>query len=851
MGVALARHDALIRAACERNAGHVFKTVGDAFCVAFQTPREALNAAIEIQRALIAEDWGEIGALSSRMGIHTGAAEHRDNDYFGGTLNRVARIEAAAHGGQILLSQVARELLEDEPLDGVRFKSLGRHHLRNLDRPEHLFQAAAAGLPDTFPPPRSLEVLPNNLPVQTTSFVGRGAETESIHRHLKSTRLLTLMGPGGTGKTRLALEVGAQLIHDYRDGVWLAELAPVTDPDRVVAAVALAVGAREEPERTQREALVHFLRDKHLLLILDNCEHLLAAASGLCSELLRACPRLTIIAASRQTLGVAGEATFLVPPLAIYDVRLQPLTGPDLAEQLSQYEAVKLFIARATAVRPDFAVTNANAPALAEICSRLDGIPLAIELAAARVRVLDPEQIAARLDDRFRLLRGTERGGHLPHQQTLQALIDWSHDLLSEPERILFRRLGVFIGGRSLEAIEAVCADESIDDLEILDLLQLLVDKSLVAVEREPGAGSRYTLTESVWQYARNKLDASGELARLRDRHLDFFLRLGESAAQPLEGPKQKDWLDRCHAERFNFRTAFEWAGESGRAEAGFRLFASIYRAMEIRGSLEEAREVAERLLAVPGPNVEPSHRARFLVAAGRLAWAADRYGEARRFHDQARAIYWQTGDIAGIALTAMLTGFLDRGDGRIEAAEQHFQQGLELANQLGDSLPLKAGCLTGLGSIALDRGDLDAARKLKEESLALYEALGDRWIIGLILWGIVQVSIAQRDAARAATALDEWAAITQELGNRWMLPYLLEARAHLAVVEGRPELAAQAFGAAEVAREHFGTRFSASEQATHDSFRAELSRLLPADVQKHAWDHGRQSQPWDLVAQK
>lgn len=848
MGAALARHDAIVRAACARHGGHVFKTVGDAFCVAFETPRAALDTAIEVQRALQSEDWGEIGAISSRMGIHTGAAEHRDNDYFGGTLNRVARIEAAAHGGQILLSQVARELLEDEASDTAEFKSLGNHHLRNLDRPEHLFQACVPGLPDTFPPPRSMEVLPNNLPVQTTSFVGREREIEAIRRQLGSTRLLTLMGTGGTGKTRLALEVGAQLIHDYRDGVWLAELAPISDPARVAEAIASAVGAREEPDRSLRETLVHFLREKQLLLLLDNCEHLLSAAASLCAELLRACPRLKIVAASRHALGIAGETSFPVPPLGIYDVRLQALTGPDLAEQLSQYEAVKLFIARATAVRPDFVVTNANAPALAEICSRLDGIPLAIELAAARVRVLDPEQIAARLDDRFRLLRSGERGGHLPHQQTLQALIDWSHDLLSEPERVLFRRLGVFVGGRTLEAIEAVCAGGGLDEFEILDLVQQLVDKSLVAVEREAGAVSRYAMIESVWQYARVKLEDSGEMSVLRDRHLDFFLRLAATAAPQLEGPRQKEWLDRCQAERLNFRTALDWVVQSKRTEDGFRLFADLYRAMEIRASLEEARVVADRLLALPDEGAAPASKARFLVAAGRLAWAADRYEEARRFHEEAQAIYGQLGDERGLGLCEMLLGFLDRGDGGTESAESRFLRGLEIASRFPDAVLLKAGCLSGLGGIALDRGDLATARKLKEESLALYGQLGDGWVSGLILWGIVQVSIAQGDCLRAKSALAEWARLTRELGNRWMLVYLLESRASLAVAEGQPESAALAFGAAEAAREHFGTQFSSTEQASREAALAKLKRLLPEEDLRREWERGRHLPPWELV---
>ncbi len=848
MGAALARHDGIVRSAAEAWSGHVFKTVGDAFCVAFSTPVEALSAAIEAQRGLAAENWGELGPLVVRMGLHSGAAEYRAGDYFGGTLNRASRIEAAARGGQILLSQITFELLEDERLEGIRFKSLGSHRLRNLDRPEHLYQASATGMAEDFPPPRSMEVLPNNLPVQTTSFVGREKEIEESLRRLEKTRLLTLMGTGGTGKTRLALEIGARVINEFRDGVWLVELALITDPDRVLGAMAAAVGAREEPERPLRDTMVNFLKGKTVLLILDNCEHLLKAVSALTTDLLRACPNLKILAASRHSLGIAGETAFPVPPLGMFDVRLHKLTGPDIAAQLSQYEAVKLFIERAVSVRPDFVVTNANAPALAEICSRLDGIPLAIELAAARVRVLDLGQIAERLGDRFRLLRSKDRGEHLPHQQTLQTLIDWSFDLLSEQERILFRRLGVFVGGRTIEALEAVCSGDGIEDFEILDLVEQLADKSLVTVEREPGATPRCTIIESVWQYTRDKLTESGEEDTLRDRHLEYFLKFAEKAAPHLEGREQKEWLDRCQAERFNFRAAFQWAQLSNKPQHGFRIFAATYRVIEIRGSLEEAREVVSDLLALPHEGVPPACLANFYVAAGRIAWAADRYEECRSFHDQAQAIFTELGDENGVALCEMLKGFLDRGDGKLDESEQHFRKGLEIAERGNASAYVKAGCLTGAGSIALDRGDPEKARKLKEDSLKVYEQIGDRWIIGLILWGISDVCIAQADYERAGSALAEWAEITRDLGNGWMLPHILEAEASLAVAGGKPERAAHIFGAAEVARERFGTQFSPSENARHDAALAGLKKLLPEKDLQAAWEEGRRASPWDLI---
>jgi predicted ATPase/class 3 adenylate cyclase len=846
MGAALARHDELIRSAVEAHGGRVFKRVGDSSCAAFQAPRDSLLAAIDAQRALATEDWSDIGSLPVRMGIHVGAAEFRDGDYFGGTLNRASRIESAAHGGQILLSRITVELLEDEPLDSISFKSLGTHRLRNLDRPEHLYQAVAAGLQESFPPPRSMEALPNNLPVQTTSFVGREKELDDVKRLLGSTRLLTLMGTGGTGKTRLALEAGAQVIHDFRDGVWLVELALISEPERVEEALAEALGVREEPDRPLRATLLSFLRGKNALLLFDNCEHLLSMVSMLGADLLRSCPRLKILATSRHSLGIGGEATFFVPPLQVLEFSEEGFREPGFARRLSQYEAVKLFVARAVAVSPDFVLTDDNAPAVAEICSRLDGIPLAIELAAARVRLLNVDQIASRLDDRFRLLRGGRRDG-LPHQQTLEALIDWSYDLLSEQERIAFRRMGVFGGGRTLEALEAVCSGDGIEEFEVLDLLEQLVDKSLISVERDAAGNTRYTMIESVWHYSREKLEASGEAAVLRDRHLNYFLAFAEQAAPHLEGPDQKAWLDRCQRELFNIRFAAEWAIRSRKAEAGLRLFSALYRVMEIRSNLAEPWEIAMRLLTLPDGEVAPKYKADARIAIGRLAWAADHYDESRRLYAEAQRLYEAAGDERGSVLAEMLMGFLDRGDGDIESAERRFQRALTSGRRIGLAY-VEAGCLSGLGSIAMDHGDLGLARRLKEESLAIYERLGDRWIIGLILGGITRVAIAQKDLSRAQSALGKWTQITRELGNRWTLPDILDCYADLALAANQPERAARLFGAAEATRENLGGQLSANETAQHEASLISLKAMLSESKLREAWEAGRVASPWEVI---
>ncbi len=845
MGAALARHNDLIRTAVDLQDGYVFKTVGDSFCVAFHTPQSAVLAAVAAQRALMSEDWSKIGSLIVRMGIHTGVAEFRDGDYFGGTLNRAARIEAAAHGGQILLSQVTVDLLEDEHFGVAVFKSLGNHRLRNLDRPEHLFQAGVPGLRDIFPPPKSMEILPNNLPVQSTSFIGRDHEMESIRHLFERTSLLTLIGTGGTGKTRLALEAGARLINDFSGGVWLIEFAPISDPTRIVEVITSVLSIREEPDRPLKTTLLSSLRDREILLIFDNCEHLLAATSSLAAELLRTCPRLKILATSRHSLGVAGEQTFPVPPLGMLDVRIHELTGPNVAEQLSQFDAVKLFIERATSVRPDFRVTNANAPALAEVCSRLDGIPLAIELAAARVRVLSLDQIAARLNDRFHLLRGGHRTS-LPHQQTLQALIDWSHDLLSDQERIVFRRLGAFIGGRTLPALESVCTGDGVEAYDILDLVQQLVDKSLVTVERDTAGEPRYTMIESVWQYAKEKLELSDEAPIIRQRHMEYFLNWAEMAAPLMEGPDQKLWLDRGYDETINFRAATEWALTTGNIEAGLRFVTALHRLLEVRGNVAKALELVRKLFTSTDETISPKVHADACVSAGRLAWAADQYEEARAFHEEALRIYATIGDESGAALTNMLMGFLDRGDRKLELADQHFRRGLELATKTG-RLYVQAGCESGLGSLALDRGDLAEARRLKEESVVHYEKLGDHWVTGLLLWGIAKVSMAQGDLARAKSSLDQWLQITHDLGNRWLLPYIFDCYGEVALLRGDAEKAARVLGAAQGMRNTSGARFSDGEQDEHDAIMGRLKAKLPDGQWKIFWDEGLNS-PWTVA---
>ena len=474
---ALARHDALARAAVEGHRGHVVKMTGDGMCAAFDDPQDAVAAALEFQQALAKLETTGGLALRARCGLHAGIVERRDNDFFGTVLNRAARIMAAAHGGQVLVSQALSVLLSDRLPPGIELLPLGAVRLRDLASPESVFQVLHPSLRREFPALRSLSSTPNNLPQQVTSFIGRDRELSELRRGLRKGRLVTILGAGGLGKTRLSLQAAADVMDDYPDGIWLVELAPIADARMVPQAIASVLGVKEETGRPVSEALIKAVGDRRLLLILDNCEHLLAACADVCRRLLQAGPHLRILASSREPLHVAGETTFPLPALAMPDV--DQTVAPSA---LAQYEAVHLFVDRAAAALPSFRVTDQNATAIVDICRRLDGIPLAIELAAARVRALSVQAIAERLTNRFGLLTGGDRTA-LPRQQTLRASIDWSHDLLTDKERILFRRLAVFAGGWTLEAAERVAAGDEVAEGEVLGLLADLVDKSLVMVD--------------------------------------------------------------------------------------------------------------------------------------------------------------------------------------------------------------------------------------------------------------------------------------------------------------------------------------------------------------------------------
>ncbi len=524
------------------------KTTGDGLHAVFVTTRDALDAAVGAQLSLAAEDWGAAGDLRVRMGLHTGDAEARDGDYYGPATNRAARVMTAAHGSQIVVSHATEQIVRDTLPEGVALTDLGEHRLPDLARPERVFQVVAPGLRREFPPLRSLDAMPGNLPSQLTSFVGRAVEREAIADALLASRLVTVTGVGGVGKSRIAIQVALDVLRRFPDGAWLCELAAANDADELAQVVAATLGVVPRPGSTLDDSVLDALRTRELVLVLDNCEHLLAAVGRLTDGFLRECPGVRILATSREALGVAGEQVW---PLS--SLELPPRASA--LDTVVASEAVQLFAERARAVQPGFVLDDANAEAVAEICRRLDGIPLAVELAAARVTVMSPSDIAARLDQRFQLLTGGRRTAAGRHQ-TLLAAIEWSYEMLDPQERVLFERLGVFPGTFDAEAVAGVAAGDGIEAWDVLDAGAGLVAKSMLVADEASGS-TRYHMLETLRAFAREHLEANGGQQEWFRRHVDHYRNFAEQADVGLAGPDEVAWRKRVHLEFENLRAAF------------------------------------------------------------------------------------------------------------------------------------------------------------------------------------------------------------------------------------------------------------------------------------------------------
>jgi predicted ATPase/class 3 adenylate cyclase len=799
----LEEHQKILRAAFAPRGGVEVSTEGDSFFVVFPSAPQAVAAALEAQRALASHPWGEDAEVRVRMGLHTGEGVFGADNYVGADVHRAARIASAGHGGQVVVSASTEALVQPSAPEGATFRDLGEHRLKDLPHTEHLFQVVVDDLPADFPSLRSMDVRPNNLPVQLTSFVGRRRELEAIQTAVRKSRFLTLTGPGGTGKSRLSIQAASGLLPEFEDGAFFVALAPITDPGLVVPSIAQALGLREaSSDRPPIEGLIDHLREKEVLLVLDNFEQVLDAA-GEVGQLLTATERVRVLATSREPLGLHGEREYPVPPMGLPDPGHLP--SPD---RMSQYESVALFIERATAVKPGFTVTNENAPAIAEICARLDGLPLAIELAAARVKILDPQAMLSRLEHSLMFL--TRGARDVPaRQQTLRDAIAWSFDLLDEEERRLFARLAVFAGGFSLDAAEAVTNPDGELAMDTLDGVASLTNKSLLRqMESEPGEPAFFML-ETIREFAAERLAASPDLEEVARRHASFFLELAERFGPELTGPNQIHWLDRFTAEHDNFRAALTWTESADDLDTALRLGGSLWRFWQMRGHLREGRERLDRLLAFPSGSASKEARAVALEGAGGVAyWMAD-MSVARRYYEECLAIRRELGEPRAIAEALYNLGFSisyeDRTQLNAEAARTVFEEALAMFRQLGDQGAI-ARALWAIGNARYIAGDYEGAMEPLEEALEIQRRLGNRFDVAwsLFMQGLSLLNRGKTESVEAA--LGEALSILVEAKDTSGLPLVLWGFSALSILQGDGPRAVRLAAAAAAVEETSGS---------------------------------------------
>ena len=754
----------LLRAVFREHHGHEVDTQGDAFFVTFARANDAVSAAVAAQRTLAAHSWPEGMAVRVRMGLHTGEPELTLEGYVGLDVHHAARIMSAGHGGQILLSPTTRELVEHELPAEVSLCDLGVHRLKDLKRPTHLFQLVIADLPADFPPLKTLNASPNNLPVQPTPFIGREKEVAAVEHLLQreEVRLVTLTGPGGVGKTRLGLQVAAELADRFADGVVFVNLALTSDPTLVVPTIAQVLCIPEVAGQTLLERLKEQLRQKQVLLLLDNFEQVVSAAVQV-ADLLSDCPQLKVLVTSRETLHVQAEHEFAVPPLTLPDL----IHLPGLAA-LSLYEAVALFLERAQATKPDFQLTPTNARAIAEICACLDGLPLAIGLAAARIKLLPPQALLARLGQRLAVLTSGARD--VPaRQQTLRNTIEWSYDLLDAQEQRLFRRLAVFVGGGTPEAIEAVSTTAGDTDADVLEGIASLLDKSLLQRTERDGKEPHYVMLETIREYGLEALTSGGEAEATREAHAAYYLALAEQADPELSGPQQIIWFERLEREHDNLRAALSWFLEQGsdgqNRELALRLSGALSQFWLLRGYVSEGRQWLERALD-ESRGVRSSVRAKALVGAGELATMQDDFGQAEALCGESLALYRELRDRRGSATSLSSLGYTALMRSNYAAARALEEEALTLFREIGD----RGGsvfALHPLATVLFYQGEYGRAHALLEESLVLSREIGGVKGIADSLMLLGLVLLLQGDLARAHARLEESLAVSREVGYR------------------------------------------------------------------------------------
>jgi predicted ATPase/class 3 adenylate cyclase len=863
MKSALALHDSILRGAIESNHGIVIKTTGDGFHAVFEKAIDAILAAIQAQSELhsVVTSPSETICIKARMGIHTGEAELRDGDYYGQSLNRAARLMSVANGEQTILSSITGELAREHLPTDVSLLDLGEHHLKDLVRSEHIFQLNVRGLPFEFPPLKTLNITPNNLPLQLTSFIGREREIEEIRKLIAASRMVTLTGSGGTGKTRLSIEVGVQELASFANGVWLVELAPLSDPAQIIPSLALVFGLQELPTIPLMNLVFDYLRDKKLLLLLDNCEHMIEACARLADNLLHKCAGMKILASSREALGIAGEVAYHTPSLA-------------------GSESTQLFKERALAANPNFQVTEDNTSAVAQICSRLDGIPLAIELAAARTRILSVEQIAARLDDLFRLLVGGSRTA-LPRQQTLRALIDWSYDLLSEEEKALFRIVSVFVGGWTLDALEAAA-----DDPNAIENLEQLVNKSLVVTEQH-GSEMRYYLLETIRQYAREKLFDAKQVTTARDRHFFYFDGLSEAMWDVFRSSDMVGWRHRADEEAENFRAAIEWGldrhPENALHLAAYYCVISSWVSKQAEG-VTLVQAALEKVRALPAVEGEAGvHRKKLIARAcfiqGMVSMGQGNMQLVVQELQEAIALSRETGDrlILGYSLEMFFvaTNFIYAPGGleaalegfRIFSEEIHdswglsmgYQNMVRIAIQKGDQeekrkyinklkeqlrevpLSFQAGLFfLGMGMAESVQGNYEDARQFFEDGLRIFERIENKNFQTAMKSELGHIARHTGDIKQAGEIYRKTLVNWQDLGNRAAISHQLECFGFLAVTGEEPQRATRLFAAAEALREGIGSVMTDYERIEYEQSILRLRSMLTPEEFTFLWGKGR-----------
>ena len=868
---AVRRHDHLMQEAITANGGHVFKTVGDAFCAAFSRPEYALAAMLDAQRALAAEDFSAIDGLRVSAALHTGTCDEREGDYFGPTVNRVARLLAIGHGGQVLVSGATCNLLRAVLPADVRLRDLGEHRLRDLFLAERVYQIVASDLSDEFPPLRSLDELANNLPLQLKSFVGREAEIAEISAMVDKYRLVTLVGSGGVGKTRTSLQVAANLLDGSGDGVWFIELAPLTVGDNIPAAAAQALGITLATAGDPIDSLTRALKSKRALLVFDNCEHLVESASHVIGAILRGCPKVKVLSTSRQFLGLDGEATYRMPSLSLpSDPNVSSLT----ADASARYSALLLFVERARAVDNGFGLSDENAPIIAEICRRLDGIPLAIELAASRVKMLSVSELRDRLHERFRVLTGGGRDV-LPRQQTLRATIDWSYNLLAPAERKLFTRVGIFVDGFTLEAASTICVDEAADDFDVLESLSSLVEKSLVIAERE-GSLSRYRLLETTRAYALENLARDDDPVHRARRHAEYFCSLAKRNDTTWGSVQTKVMVAQLTPELGNLRSALTWAIDA-RSDPGLgaQLVSALRPFFAVRSLNAEGVRWCDAALAGLGdhPEKEPEAALKLTSAAMigaapfyprfyfyRSKFAEEFFAAAQRAAELFRILGDDRSLVLSLSMAAMHLTLMDR----LEAALTTADEALDVARRCGDRLAVsrslyaksfavrpeaiserkallieayemcrnapviydRAAVLQALGELTFMSGDADKALRYALEGQATYEGLNAPGYNAQAQVNVAAYSLVLGRLDDALKAAADALSAAQRTSDSMIAAASLLHLATIAATKGDVEQGARFLGASDARRSGAPPRLF-TEQSGYDRTIAMLREAL------------------------